>query len=102
MEYIVDTLFNLLTAERIATVLFQLILLIIVYVTARRSGAGTTNNDDKANPSAYGPGITIINNVLGGRSSGRKRIRRRRIEQICDEVPCCKNADTDSDTDKGD
>ena len=89
MDYIVGILSNLLTPEWISAAIFNLVLLIVVYVRSRRSSSVESENQRKAEPDITTKKITIINNVRGGRISRRNKFRRRRSECTNNQTSSC-------------
>ena len=72
---------GLLTPEWVMTAVFNLVLLIIVYVRSRSSGSKDPIGRGTVESSAAGTQITIVNNLRGIRVARRNRIRRRRLER---------------------
>ena len=77
MEALIDTLVKAFTPEWAMAALFNLALLIILYVRSRLARRPV----DDYNPGQLAPRITIINNVRGCRRIRTRSIRARRRRQ---------------------
>ena len=79
MESFGDILAGLLTPEWVITAVFNLALLVAVYVRPKVSPPSTSSGNDSTG-SCVGPAkVTIINNLYGAKFTRSKNVRRRRL-----------------------
>ena len=97
MENFGEIFAGLLTPEWVITAVFNLALLVAVYVRSKVSPSPTSSDNDATGSCIGAAKVTIINNLYGAGFTRRKNVRRRKILRSFVETVGPENAVTDQE-----